>query len=78
MFYDAFKNYKHNQLKTRQGLIFFTGCLDKDKLKIKDGLLHSEPKITEPRIFISIVPGTKSEISYHKNMGVVYVKKDSK
>lgn len=71
------KNFKHNQLGSRKGLIFLTGSPNDN---LKNGLLHSEPcqsKIDKlhpdikymnepcqstPRIFISILPGSESEI----------------
>ena len=53
------KNFKSNQVKPNQGLIFLVGT---DKNNDLHGLLHSEPKITEPRIFISILSGTKTQI----------------
>lgn len=55
---NKFKNIKYKQLKNDQGLIFLVG---------KDGLLHSEPKIDESRIFISILPGSQEEIQELKN-----------
>lgn len=42
---------KTSQLKTQQGLIF----------KVKS-FMHSEPKITEPRFFIAILPSSKENI----------------
>ena len=51
------KDIKSNQLKSNQGLIFLVG-----KNNLGYSLLHSEPKIDTPRIFISILPGSKSEI----------------
>jgi hypothetical protein len=53
------KDVKINQLKSNKGLIFLSGS-PKDKLE--NGLLHSEPKQEQPRIFISILPSSKSEI----------------
>lgn len=44
-----------NQLEKNKGLIFLAGG--------KDALLHSEPKMDMPRIFISILPGTEEEIA---------------
>jgi hypothetical protein len=55
-----FKDFKYNQLKTRDGLIFFTGNQEDE---FKNGLLHSEPKKDVPRFFISILPGSESEIA---------------
>jgi len=53
------KKYKHNQLGSKKGLIFLTGS---NKNNLKYGLLHSEPNIDTPRFFISIVPGSETEI----------------
>lgn len=62
IFITKFKDFTHNQVKTRDGLIFFTGThID----KLKNGLLHSEPKKDVPRFFISILPGTESQIAEH-------------
>jgi hypothetical protein len=49
------KKFKHKKIiqSKNKGVIFFTGD-DKDK-----SALHSEPKITEPRLFISILPKMK-------------------
>ena len=68
LFINKFKDFKHNQVKTRDGLIFFTGT-HKDKLK--NGLLHSEPKKDVPRFFISILPGTESQIAEHASKPVI-------
>jgi len=54
------KDEKVNQLKSNQGLIFLSGS-PKDNLE--NGLLHSEPKQDDTRIFISILPGSESEIT---------------
>lgn len=54
------KDEKIKQLKSNQGLIFLSGS-PKDNLE--NGLLHSEPKQDDTRIFISILPGSKSEIT---------------
>lgn len=71
IFIRKFKDLKKNQLKTRDGLIFVTGSHDNN---LKDGLLHSEPKKDVPRFFISILPGTESEIEEHSNVPVIYFK----
>jgi hypothetical protein len=68
LFVTKFKDFKHNQVKTRDGLIFFTGT-HKDKLK--NGLLHSEPKKDVPRFFISILPGTESQIAEYASKPVI-------
>jgi hypothetical protein len=57
---DKFKDIRCNQLKINQGLIFLVGSI---RNKLYDGLLHSEPKIDESRLFISIITGTESEIT---------------
>ena len=51
------KDIKSNKLKSNQGLIFLVG-----KNNLGYSLLHSEPKIDTPIIFISILPGSESEI----------------
>jgi hypothetical protein len=61
---NKFKNFKHNQLKSNQGLIFLVG---QDKNNNLHGLLHSEPKNDAPRIFISILPGSETEIMELQN-----------
>jgi hypothetical protein len=53
--------YKVRQVKNNQGVIFWGG---KD---IKYNALHSEPKIDAPRLFISILPGTKAMIEEREN-----------
>ena len=53
-----FKNEQIIQLDNNMGAIFFTGS-DKDKDK---AALHSEPKNTIPRMFISILPNSKENI----------------
>jgi len=69
LYINKFKDFKQNQLKTRDGLIFFTG-IHKDKLI--NGLLHSEPKKDTPRLFISILPGTESEINELEEINFYY------
>jgi hypothetical protein len=44
------------QVKNTQGLIFFTG------VTMEHGALHSEPPINEPRMFISILPSSETNI----------------
>jgi len=53
---DKLKNEKIIQVKNNQGLIFYanSGGID--------GAIHSEPKIDDNRMFISILPGTKENI----------------
>ena len=48
---------KLKDIKSNQGLIFLVG-----KNNLGYSLLHSEPKIDTPIIFISILPGSESEI----------------
>jgi len=60
------QNIKHNQLEPNKGLIFTVGSAKNDDEEFFDGLLHSEPKLDSSRIFISILPGLKSEINNHK------------
>lgn len=50
------KDCKITQLNNDEGVIFYVG--DKQKAAI-----HSEPMMSQPRIFISILPGTKEEIN---------------
>jgi asparagine N-glycosylation enzyme membrane subunit Stt3 len=52
---NKYKSCKHHQLKTREGFIFLNN-------KNNNGLLHSEPKKDENRIFISILPGSEEDI----------------
>jgi hypothetical protein len=68
IFISKFKHIKYKQLKNNQGLIFITGNNYND---VKDGLLHSEPKADEPRFFISILPGTKEEITKLKQLNEI-------
>lgn len=55
----VFARYKMNngikQLQIGEGLIFIAG-------HHKNALVHSEPPITGPRLFISILPGTEQQI----------------
>jgi hypothetical protein len=53
---DKLKNEKIIQVKNNQGVIFYanSGGID--------GAIHSEPKVDDNRIFISILPGTKENI----------------
>jgi hypothetical protein len=55
---NSFKKYKITQPNNNQGVIFFSG----DRQKNINGALHSEPKIDNNRIFISILPQTKEFI----------------
>jgi len=51
----VFENKKVKQLKNDEGLIFIVG---NDK-----ALVHSEPPMNSPRMFISILPGTATQIA---------------
>ena len=51
-----FANEKIIQVKNSQGLVFIAG------MPLDNSALHSEPKIDQPRMFISIVPGSKESI----------------
>jgi len=55
---NALKKYKITQLNNNQCVIFFSG----DRQNNINGALHSEPKIDNNRIFISILPQTKEFI----------------
>lgn len=48
--------YKIKQLKNNQGVVFWGGKNNNTRA------LHSEPKMDQPRIFISILPGTKAMV----------------
>jgi hypothetical protein len=52
-----FKKYKIIQVKNNEGVIFYPKVNEASKAAI-----HSEPKMTQPRLFISILPGTKDNI----------------
>ena len=71
LFIRKFKNLKINQLESNKGLIFMTG---EHVDKLTDGLLHSEPKMDVPRFFMSILPGTESEIEEYSNVPIIYSK----
>jgi hypothetical protein len=47
----ALSKFKILQPTNNQGILFYT-----------KSTLHSEPKMTGPRLFISIMPGTKANI----------------
>lgn len=49
------------QLNNSQGLIFLSGNMD-------HCAIHSEPNITEPRIFLSIVFADEENIKWKENM----------
>jgi len=51
-----FDTKKIIQPNNNQGVIFYTGFDD------VNGVIHSEPKMDEPRMFISIMPNTKENI----------------
>ena len=61
-------NEKVTQLKNSQGLIFYAG------IPMDNSTLHSEPKIDQHRMFISIVPGSKESIEILEKKGS-YIKK---
>lgn len=61
IFAKELSKYKIRQVKNNQGVIFWGG---KD---INSKALHSEPKIDQHRLFISILPGTKEMIKEWKN-----------
>ncbi len=56
IFAKSLSKFKIQQLKNNQGLVFWGGRTG------KESALHSEPKIDEPRMFISILPSTKENI----------------
>lgn len=56
IFAKELSKYKIRQVKNNEGVIFWGG---KD---INSKALHSEPKNDQPRLFISILPGTKEMI----------------
>lgn len=47
-----------NIVKDGQGVVYLVGN--------KDAVIHSEPHITEPRIFLAVLPGSKEEIKEWK------------
>lgn len=49
------------QARSSQGLVFYTGY------PIDNSALHSEPKHDQPRMFISIMPGDKLNITEYQN-----------
>ena len=51
------------QPKNNEGLIFFTGVPSRD-----NAVVHSEPKMDVPRMFISILPGTEENIKERRRM----------
>jgi hypothetical protein len=61
LFAKAFEKIKVIQTKNNEGCIFYN-VPDGD-----GGALHSEPKINEPRLFISILPSSKENIEELKN-----------
>jgi hypothetical protein len=54
------KDEKFKKLKNNDGIIFYTGDYLNDENN--NGVLHSEPKKDVPRLFISILPGTRDNI----------------
>ena len=61
IFAKELSKYKIRQVKNNQGVIFWGG------MDINSKALHSEPKIDQHRLFISILPGTKEMITEWKN-----------
>ena len=61
IFAKELSKYRIRQVKNNQGVIFWGG---KD---INSKALHSEPKIDQHRLFISILPGNKEMITEWKN-----------
>ena len=63
---NKFKKIKQHQLGPNQGLIFVNGNKNNnigfDENNKLIGLMHSEPKNDTPRIFISILPGSETDI----------------
>ena len=59
-FADKLKDYDVIQPTNNQGVIFFAG-------NNENCAIHSEPPFTEPRIFISILTGTKEQINEWKS-----------
>lgn len=57
----AMSKFKILQLDNNQGLVFWGGR------DTRLCALHSEPKMDEPRLFISILPSTKENITEWKN-----------
>ncbi len=57
----AMSKFKIRQLDNDQGIVFWGGN------DHHMSALHSEPKIDEPRLFISILPGSKENIMEWKN-----------
>ncbi len=62
------------QLKKNQGAIFMARTVE-DQLTCG---IHSEPPLHEPRLFLSILPGSKNEIidtmEYYKKRGTIILK----
>ena len=50
----ALNKFKKSELKNNQGLIF--------TVNMEKHFIHSEPCINEPRLFISILPGSREDI----------------
>ena len=61
-FVKELSKYKVKQIKNNKGVIFWGG-----KNRNVVSALHSEPKIDQPRLFISILPGTKEMIEERVN-----------
>jgi hypothetical protein len=69
IFAKELSKYKIRQVKNNQGVIFWGG---KD---INSKALHSEPKIDQLRLFISILPGSKEMITEWENKPVIIYNK---
>jgi hypothetical protein len=69
IFAKELSKYKIRQVKNNEGVIFWGG---KD---INSKALHSEPKFDQPRLFISILPGSKEMITELENKPVIQYNK---
>ena len=59
----AFKKMKIYQTQNNEGVIWYSGInIWINEKGLNEGALHSEPKMTSQRLFISILPGSKEEI----------------
>lgn len=58
LFAKELKKIKFIQTKNNEGIIFYPQII----ANTNDGALHSEPKMNAPRLFISILPGSKENI----------------
>ena len=64
---DIFKHRKVHQLSNNQGLIFVVGR--------DTALIHSEPPMTDTRIFVSVLPGTESQIKAREARRAIKIRK---